>query len=79
MIKITLQKDVIIRTESQAITLNHTQFKQWLLDNKIAEFVFRPGDKSDTGLSNQRIKRILGLGYSVTESGQSHHYMRATL
>lgn len=77
-IKVTMQKNVLVRTNEKVLTMTHRRFIQWLSDNNVSDFVFRPGDKGDS-IAVSRANSIRKAGYTVAESGEVHHYMKANL
>ena len=77
-IRVTMQKNVLVRTSERVLTMTHKGFIEWLSDSNVSEFVFRPGDKNDS-IAVRRTNSITNAGYTVAESGEVHHYMKANL
>ena len=76
MIRVTMQKNVLVFTADQAFTFTHQQFVEWLATNNVTEFFFRPGSKGDS-IATRRANAIKKAGYSVSESGDVYHYLKA--
>ena len=77
MIKVTMQKNVLVTTKTQALTFSYSQFFKWLAENNISSFLFRPSDKENEALVSQRCKKVKKAGFVVTESNEMHHFMTA--
>lgn len=88
MIKVTMQTNVLVYIPLNDCgtyftpTITYEQFKEWVEAKNIKEFVFRPCDFRDDHeyktLYKHRVAMVEALGFTVTESGTVHHYLKAS-
>lgn len=87
---VTFQKNVIVTTKvKDAITdkivspevmfqVNHTQFWNWVEENSVEAFLFRPSDPQFHDLVKRRINKVKKQGFEVKPSENGYHYLYAS-
>lgn len=78
MIKVVMQKNVNVRTETKAFATTYSGFFNFLSEENIKEFLFCPTqDRDELKRVSQRVKKVEAAGYTVSDNNDLSYYKTA--
>ncbi len=82
IVTVTMQQSLLVsvngdRAQGYRRSFNFTQFIEWLDEEGISSFLFRPANPEDNDVIDGRVAEIEMAGFIVIESNDPHYFKYA--